>query len=69
MLTGLPPFYSQNINEIYAGILNKPISFPQAINISPQGKDLIRKLLEKSPQRRLGTERGVKEILEHPWCK
>lgn len=29
MLTGLPPFYSQNIEEIYEGTLFEQIKFPK----------------------------------------
>ena len=30
-------------------------------------KDFIRKLLEKKPEKRLGTQGGVDEVLAHPW--
>lgn len=27
-VTGLPPFYSKNVDEIYEAVLNQPVTFP-----------------------------------------
>ena len=44
MLSGAPPFYSKNKNEIYKNVLTKPIeSIP---NITNEGNDLIKGLLK-----------------------
>jgi len=53
MLTGLPPFYSQNINIMYQKILNGELRYPPTISIDAQS--LLDGLLTRDPERRLGT--------------
>eukprot|EP00997_Jenningsia_sp_PLL12_P008031 NODE_4747_length_630_cov_91.086059_g4084_i0.p1 GENE.NODE_4747_length_630_cov_91.086059_g4084_i0~~NODE_4747_length_630_cov_91.086059_g4084_i0.p1 ORF type:complete len:180 (+),score=57.94 NODE_4747_length_630_cov_91.086059_g4084_i0:27-542(+) len=62
MLVGLPPFYSENVNEMYELILNKPLEFPG--HVSKEAQDLISQLLVRDPARRLTD--GDK-ILQHPY--
>lgn len=52
MLTGLPPFYSQNINIMYQKILNGELRFPSYI--SNEAKSLLTQLLNRDPAKRLG---------------
>ena len=35
--------------------------------MSDECKDFIKKLLTKEPNRRLGTVKGFKEVLDHEW--
>ena len=63
LVTGLPPFYSANRQEMYKKILGGQLEFPP--NLSWEICSLIRQLLIKSPARRLGAQRGVAEIKEH----
>lgn len=65
MLTGIPPFYDKNKQAIYAKIRYKNPNFYEFH--SPQAIDLISRLLDKDPARRLGTVRGAQEIKEHPF--
>ena len=52
-----------NTNELQYAIINNE---PKEIeNISEEGKDLLRKILEKNPKKRITCE----EILDHPWLK
>jgi serum/glucocorticoid-regulated kinase 2 len=74
LLTGLPPFYSQDPNEIYEAVLQEDLSFPVDVPISNECKGLLRGLLNKDPKQRLGIPSnylgslyGGKEILVHPW--
>ncbi|CAD8055386.1 unnamed protein product [Paramecium primaurelia] len=67
LVTGLPPFYSHNTQDIYNSILTEQIQFPNQIQISPLLKDLINSLLQKIPEDRLGHYNGIKEILNHKW--
>ncbi|CAD8064317.1 unnamed protein product [Paramecium primaurelia] len=67
LVTGLPPFYSHNTQEIYNSILTEQVLFPPYVQISDQLKDLIYQLLEKDPSQRIGQTQGVIEILTHPW--
>jgi serine/threonine protein kinase len=66
MLFGIPPFYTDNLNKMYEMIQKSPIKYPKRIQISEDAKDIINKLLEKDPNKRLGTG-GLKEIKEHPF--
>ncbi|CAK59888.1 unnamed protein product (macronuclear) [Paramecium tetraurelia] len=67
LVTGLPPFYSHNTQEIYTSILSEQVQFPPYVQISDLLKDLICQLLEKDPQERMGQSQGIVEILSHPW--
>ncbi|KAI0006255.1 Pkinase-domain-containing protein [Xylariaceae sp. FL0662B] len=66
MLTGLPPFYDENTNEMYRKILSEPLHFPGADVVPPAAKDLLSKLLNRNPEERLGAA-GSAEIKAHPF--
>ena len=67
MLCGLPPFYVENLEKMYDMIKNSAVKFPRRINLSEDAKDVIRKLLEKNPKKRLGAQSGIEEIKKHPF--
>lgn len=64
MLTGLPPFYDENTNEMYRKILSEPLHFSDVV--PPAAKDLLTKLLNRDPNERLGAN-GSAEIKAHPF--
>lgn len=64
MLTGLPPFYAQNVNVMYTKILSGELKFPAYI--SDNAKSLLEGLLVRDPEKRLGTNGGA-EVKNHPW--
>lgn len=64
MLTGLPPFYAQNVNVMYQKILSGELRFPAYI--SEDAKSLLEGLLTRDPALRLGTK-GGDEVKGHPW--
>ncbi|KAH8680621.1 kinase-like domain-containing protein [Xylariales sp. PMI_506] len=66
MLTGLPPFYDENTNEMYRKILSEPLHFPGPEIVPPAAKDLLTKLLNRNPEERLGVN-GSAEIKAHPF--
>ncbi|EGP87379.1 unnamed protein product [Zymoseptoria tritici ST99CH_1A5] len=66
MLTGLPPFYDENTNEMYRKILSEPLHFPGPEVVPPAARDLLTKLLDRDATRRLGTN-GAAEIKAHPF--
>ncbi|KAI1746923.1 Pkinase-domain-containing protein [Xylaria castorea] len=66
MLTGLPPFYDENTNEMYRKILSEPLHFPGIEVVPPAAKDLLTKLLNRKPEERLGAG-GSAEIKAHPF--
>ena len=67
MLCGLPPFYVENLDKMYEMIQNSQVKFPKRINLSDEAKDVIQKLLEKNPKKRLGYHKGIEEIKNHPF--
>ncbi|GKZ16947.1 hypothetical protein AbraIFM66951_010664 [Aspergillus brasiliensis] len=64
MLTGLPPFYDENTNDMYRKILQEPLTFPSTDIVPPAARDLLSRLLDRDPQRRLGAN-GAAEIKSH----
>lgn len=62
MLTGLPPFYDENTNEMYRKILQDPLQFPA--DIDRDAKSILTRLLDRDPARRLGSG-GASEIKAH----
>jgi len=68
MLTGLPPFYSQNINIMYQKILNGELRFPSYV--SPDGQSLLEGLLTRDVDRRLGSgPDGSNNVKKHSFFK
>lgn len=64
MLTGLPPFYDENVNEMYRKILQDPLRFPD--DMDREARSLLTSLLERDPTCRLGVN-GAAEIKSHPF--
>ncbi|KAL0211331.1 hypothetical protein P9112_009629 [Eukaryota sp. TZLM1-RC] len=64
MLTGLPPFYSQNQSLMYKRILHSELTFPHFLSSS--AKSLLTGLLQRDVAKRLGTgENGASNIKNH----
>lgn len=61
MLGGLPPFYDTNVKKMYKKVLENPLVFPS--HFTPEACDLISRMLEKNPERRILR----KQIKEHPF--
>lgn len=64
MLTGLPPFYDENTNEMYRKILTEPLRFPDSVR--PEARSLLTGLLNRDPRQRLGVN-GAQDIKNHPF--
>jgi len=64
MLTGLPPFYCEDVQKMYQKIISAPLQIPN--HFSPDAKDLVEKLLDRSPKTRLSDPKLVRA---HPWFK
>ena len=69
LLCGTPPFYDDNLDNLYELILTSEITFPQNIYLSDEAKDIIYKLLRKDVKERLGFISGIVEIKNHPFFK
>lgn len=64
MLSGLPPYYDENVNEMYRKILYNPLHFGP--EIKTQARSLLTGLLTRNPNHRLGSN-GAEEIKCHPF--
>ncbi|XP_021654754.2 serine/threonine-protein kinase D6PK [Hevea brasiliensis] len=67
LLLGRTPFKGTGNRETLFNVVGQPIKFPEGSSVSYAAKDLIRGLLVKDPQKRLGFKRGATEIKQHPF--
>ncbi|KAI9137632.1 kinase-like domain-containing protein [Paraphysoderma sedebokerense] len=66
MISGLPPFYDENVNEMYRKILYTPLTFPSYF--SPSAISLLTGLINRDPVKRLGSgPNGAADIKSHPF--
>lgn len=65
MLGGVAPFCGESVEETFEAVLRANLRFPPRIfrSVSPQAKDLIRKMLCKDVSRRFSAD----QVLRHPW--
>ena len=52
---------------MYDMIKNSQVKFPKRIKLSEEAKDVIIKLLDKNPKKRLGSQNGIEDIKTHPF--
>jgi len=73
MIVGVPPFRHKNQHALYQMILSREVYFPDPVKdkiiVSVNAKDLIIKLTQKDPEKRLGAKNDADEILNHPFFK
>ena len=69
MLYGVSPFYSKDTEKMFDLITKSDLKFPKNIETSEEAKDLIKKLLIKNQDLRLGSEGGFQTIKNHPFFK
>ncbi len=50
MLTGLPPFFDENTNEMHRRILSEPLYFPSPDVVPQTAKDILTQLLNRKPE-------------------
>lgn len=62
MLTGLPPWYTRNRQELFARIREAPLEIPDYL--SAEAASLISLLLHREPEKRLGS-RGAGDVKAH----
>ncbi|CCK70579.1 protein kinase RIM15 KNAG_0E03200 [Huiozyma naganishii CBS 8797] len=73
LLLGYPPFHASTPERVFQKILSCDVQWPEFSSleeerevITPEAKDLIIKLLELDPKKRLGSN-GAIEIMKHPY--
>ncbi|KAE9590062.1 putative protein kinase AGC-RSK-2 family [Lupinus albus] len=67
LLYGRTPFKGSNNEETLANVMLKSLRFPDTPFVSFHARDLVRGLLVKEPENRLGSEKGAAEIKQHPF--
>lgn len=63
LLTGKPPFETADVKTTYKRIRMNVYHYPESSNISEEARDLIDKILVRSPEARP----SIAEILSHKW--
>ncbi|CAG8490652.1 11500_t:CDS:2 [Ambispora gerdemannii] len=66
MIAGFSPFYTHDTQVMYRRILFGKLKFPKGL-FSDEAKSLIKGLLARNPQHRLGTYHDAEEIKSHPF--
>jgi serine/threonine protein kinase len=64
LVSGTTPFYGNDLRTLYNNIANKKLMFPEFF--SDTLKDLLKKLLEKNPKKRI---RVIEDIKKHDFFK
>lgn len=68
MLVGIPPYYSNNKEQLYENIQRGPLKLPNFL--SEDARSLLIALLNRNPHKRLGAgERGADDIKNHVFFK
>ncbi|KAG8712153.1 hypothetical protein FRC08_014970 [Ceratobasidium sp. 394] len=67
MICATTPFKGSNRNATFQNVMKLPVAYPENVRISPQGRDIIVRLLDKSEVTRLGSQSGASEVKQHKW--
>lgn len=67
LLYGRTPFKGPGNEDTLANVVSQCLKFPASPTVSSHARDLIRRLLQKEPENRLGAMRGAAEIKQHPF--
>lgn len=65
LLYGKTPFKGPANDDTLANVVSQSLKFPDTPRVSFQARDLIRGLLIKDPENRLGSVKGAAEIKQH----
>uniref|UniRef100_A0A2N9FL87 non-specific serine/threonine protein kinase n=1 Tax=Fagus sylvatica TaxID=28930 RepID=A0A2N9FL87_FAGSY len=67
LLYGKTPFKGSGNEETLSNVVSRSLKFPNSPIVSFHARDLIRGLLIKEPENRLGSVKGAAEIKQHPF--
>ena len=62
LLVGMPPYYASNKEDLFKNIEKGVLKMPS--NLSKEGKSLLKALLQRNPQKRLGSGKGDSEEIK-----
>ncbi|OMJ68879.1 hypothetical protein SteCoe_33533 [Stentor coeruleus] len=63
MLVGTPPYFSPNRDQLIQNIQSGKLKLPASL--SGETKNLLKELMQRDPNKRLGTKRDAEEVKEH----
>ena len=69
LLTGGAPFSGADKKALQAAICNCRVRFPAESAVSGEARALVRRLLAKQPEQRLGVAGGLDEVQSHPFFR
>ncbi|XP_042509982.1 phototropin-1 isoform X2 [Macadamia integrifolia] len=69
MLYGYTPFRGKTRQKTFVNILHRDLKFPGSISVSLHARQLMYQLLQRDPNRRLGSHEGANEIKQHPFFR
>eukprot|EP00331_Platyophrya_macrostoma_P004269 CAMPEP_0176422360 /NCGR_PEP_ID=MMETSP0127-20121128/9689_1 /TAXON_ID=938130 /ORGANISM="Platyophrya macrostoma, Strain WH" /LENGTH=588 /DNA_ID=CAMNT_0017803199 /DNA_START=28 /DNA_END=1794 /DNA_ORIENTATION=+ len=67
LVTGTLPFETENLSALKMKIIKAKPVIPSYL--TPELQNLLERLFEKDPAKRIGAKGGVKEVMLHPWFK
>jgi serine/threonine protein kinase len=68
LMTGKIPHFTNDVQQMVARrAAGSEPELPKGI--SPEAQDLLKRLLEASPESRLGTQGQAQDVKEHPWFR
>jgi len=67
MIYATTPFKGRERSDTFNNIIGFPVHFRELPKISPAGKDVISRLLDKEENARLGSKTGASEVKQHKW--
>lgn len=67
LLVGTPAYYNRNKDVLFENIKKGELLVPKSL--SKEAKDLIKGLLCRDPNKRLGAINDAEDIKKHPWFK
>lgn len=65
MLVGVPPFFTANQEEIFRNIIQTDVYIPSFV--SKKAQKLLKLLLKKNPEQRLGSKKDMDELMENEY--
>jgi serine/threonine protein kinase len=65
MLVGIPPYFATNRDELFNNIKTAQLKFPK--HVSEVARSLIRQLMVRETEGRLGAKNGTEDIKSHPF--
>lgn len=69
MLTGTTPFKGNFTDETFSNIVHHDVKWPDNVVVSHDCKQIVKKLLRRQADRRLGAEHGASDIKRMRWFK